>query len=465
MDDSVFFALLDQLYELPLRPERWIEFLEALSHALHGKAALFIQDSGSSKSSVGGFARFDPHYIASYVERYGAGDIWRPSVARLRPGEIMRGEDVMSASEAKRTTFYREWLRPQNLLHSVVLMLKKEGPLTTQLTVLRSEAAGSFSPSELALMERLSVHARRALAFHHELTAARIQRDCALMGADGLALGLIIVDTGSRVLFLNAVAEQVLRRGMALTVSQGRLCAGPPRSREPLSLLVSKVAGMRQSDARWGGGLLTIPTEVGRSPLSLLVAPLPASSGARFGFDAPAAAIFLNDPASEIDVKESDLGRLYGLTTAEAKLLESLLAGVNISDYAANMRITVNTAKTYLKQIFAKTSRSRQSELIREVLANPIARLARRVDTSSPHTTNVMKSNSRLRAPAVNELMEQASRQRLRAEEYRAAMEQMQFECTRATYRRLAENCEAMARRLEEIAAGDRRFDIGSERA
>jgi len=46
-----------------------------------------------------------------------------------------------------------------------------------------------------------------------------------------------------------------------------------------------------------------------------------------------------------------------------------------LTDHAEGAGITLNTAKTHLKQIFAKTGSRRQSDLIRLILADPVLRL------------------------------------------------------------------------------------------
>lgn len=70
------------------------------------------------------------------------------------------------------------------------------------------------------------------------------------------------------------------------------------------------------------------------------------------------------------------------------------------------------------------------------------------------------EADDTLRASPISDLLDQARRHRLRAEEYRAVVEQMQTPAARGTYQQLAETYEAMARRLEEIAVksctGDR---------
>ena len=48
-----------------------------------------------------------------------------------------------------------------------------------------------------------------------------------------------------------------------------------------------------------------------------------------------------------------------------------------MADYADTAGISMNTAKTQMRQIFLKTGVNRQADLIRAVAANPLIKLGR----------------------------------------------------------------------------------------
>ncbi len=57
------------------------------------------------------------------------------------------------------------------------------------------------------------------------------------------------------------------------------------------------------------------------------------------------------------------------------------MRGETLQDYAERSALAHSTVKFQLKQVFAKTGHRRQSELVGELLANPILRL---VSTIAP---------------------------------------------------------------------------------
>ena len=62
---------------------------------------------------------------------------------------------------------------------------------------------------------------------------------------------------------------------------------------------------------------------------------------------------------------------------AQARLVAALVAGETMADYAGAAGISMNTAKTRMRQIFLKTGVNRQADLIRAVAANPLVKLGR----------------------------------------------------------------------------------------
>ena len=127
------------------------------------------------------------------------------------------------------------------------------------------------------------------------------------------------------------------------------------------------------------GGVLALPRIEGR-PLSLLVCPL-RPHAVSFGPSVPAALVIFGDPDASPSTSTQALIDLYGLTPAEARLMAALVDGERLEHYADRQQISINTARTQSKQVFAKTGHGRQADLIREVLANP----ALRVTTRTPN--------------------------------------------------------------------------------
>jgi DNA-binding CsgD family transcriptional regulator len=62
------------------------------------------------------------------------------------------------------------------------------------------------------------------------------------------------------------------------------------------------------------------------------------------------------------------LHRSFGLTTAELRLAEAMLEGGALSSIARKLGVTHSTARTQLRNVFAKTSTHRQAELLKLIV-------------------------------------------------------------------------------------------------
>jgi DNA-binding NarL/FixJ family response regulator len=193
------------------------------------------------------------------------------------------------------------------------------------------------------------------------------------MALETLAIGVMVVDARGTLRFANAIADRLLRAGRGIVARNGRLHAQDQRRDAALHRAISEAARAAVGCVSQPGGLLAIPRP-GETRLSVLVCPLPPDA---LGLQHPqlGVVIFIGNPDDQGPLPQALLARYYNLTPAEARLTEALVAGARLQDYAEEAGIALQTAKTQLKQVFAKTNHHRQAELVRDVLRNPLLRM------------------------------------------------------------------------------------------
>ena len=81
----------------------------------------------------------------------------------------------------------------------------------------------------------------------------------------------------------------------------------------------------------------------------------------------PAAVVFVSDPKSVAVALAPVLRAQYGLTRREADLAVLLADGLGIGEAADRMAISMNTARSHLRQVFDKTGTRSQAALAREL--------------------------------------------------------------------------------------------------
>ena len=81
--------------------------------------------------------------------------------------------------------------------------------------------------------------------------------------------------------------------------------------------------------------------------------------------------LLVSDPDLAVNPAANMLASLYKLSPAEAQLAAALASGANVTDYAEVRELSLNTVRTQLNQILAKTGTHRQAELVKLILTGP----------------------------------------------------------------------------------------------
>jgi DNA-binding CsgD family transcriptional regulator len=182
---------------------------------------------------------------------------------------------------------------------------------------------------------------------------------------DRLSQGIAIFDFSSRkIVFLNRVADDMLRAADGLSLSAAGITADRHEESAEFLRLIEGAARARDGLGR-AGGVMKVTRSSGRTPYSVMVAPLPTCTGEA---TQQAIGIFIHDPESQIRAPEAELRALYGLSAAEARLATLLIRGKGMREAADTLFISIHTARTHMKRIFAKTDTHRQSDLVRLIL-------------------------------------------------------------------------------------------------
>lgn len=217
----------------------------------------------------------------------------------------------------------------------------------------------------------------RALKSHDDqLSAARLAREMERHGwlselVDRLPQGVIIVDRHCRVLMTNRRAQRLLdaRDGVAVGEA-GHLQVADSGDDDLLQQIVTGAAPLSESSAQPTGGAMHLGRGTGRSSLSLLMLPLDLSAAGGLS-RRPVVAVLVSDPDRRLEPTDRMLGRLYGLTPAEARLAAVMMQGKSLEQAAEELGITRSTARDRLKAVFSKTNTRRQGELISLLLSGP----------------------------------------------------------------------------------------------
>lgn len=365
--------LVDLIYTAAGDPSNWPAALKALTEELRSGAGALLQFQPLKSAHFGCVIGTEPSFNTSYEQYYIRINPWARHFINTPEGRAYFGHQWVSPDMLHRTEFYQDWLRPQGFEDAAGLLLRRNGTYVA-LTTLRAKTAGLYTRRDAIILERLIPHVQNALVLNQRLAVADAARG-ALSGAlDRLNVGVALVDHDAHVLFANRIAERVFRRADALFYARGQLRSTNAEVTKELERLLASVAATSSRKGDDPGGVLRLPRAQG-SPLTVLVCPARAEMAVALPYH-PAAILFISDPSENPRLDAEYIGRLYDLTRAETRLLNALLEGKRLQDYAEEAHISMETARGYLRQLFAKTGSHRQSDLIRKILSNPVLRLS-----------------------------------------------------------------------------------------
>lgn len=361
-------ALIGSIDEAALQVDAWPHVLSEICALVGGAWSLLglLRIAGGAEFSLQDAAG-EPDHLALFHEKFTTPET-NPSVRRLpfvSPGTIILREEEMDDDAWSRHPLYREIYRPMGLYHGLALLVLRTDRHLAALGINRPRRAGPFTQREFRLLSRILPHLQRALHVASRIAALEGLKSTYEALWDRMPQGIMVLDRNGLVLWTNRAAQTVLDAADGLGVHKGRLRAAARGDNRALARLVETTIAAPAAPVP-GDGLLTVTRPSLRRPYGLLVSPA-APGPLAFG-RAPAAIVILTDPEQEAEARPSRLARLFDLTPREAALAALLMEGNGLHEIAEQLRLSRNTARQHLSQVFEKTGTHRQAELVRLLL-------------------------------------------------------------------------------------------------
>jgi len=373
--------LAELIYAAALEPKGWEAFLGELSEALGGAAiqlSLRMRPveaplAAEPPSEPGPVFRLhlDERYHAIFL-RLSVEDFPWASIDRraVLEGFVPASEMVDQQLKIEGSEFYREYMEPQGLaLESplVHVIASVESRPLAGVVIYRREGCRPFGPADFELLALLVPHLARGYRIHCGLGDARHEQDALREVLDRFPAGVILLDKDSRAVLSNRSADHILALADGIRLDRGRPRLEDARQDREFQRLLDEVVQVRAVRGRSYGKTMSVLRPSGRrsfaSTLMPLLAPPPGTNPRE-----AVAIFFVADPEGSQISTASVLEGLYDLTPAEAELLRLLAEGHSLEEVAQKRGVTMNTARSQLKQVFAKTETRRQGELVRLVL-------------------------------------------------------------------------------------------------
>jgi DNA-binding CsgD family transcriptional regulator len=373
-DPEHLSALIGNIYDAALDPERWPTVLEAICAFVRGCMANIYSQDAIEKTANRYFTwGHDPHFVSLYLETYAGLNPLLPAQLFFPAGEVYSMADIMSHDEMRETRFYKEWLEPQGYVDFVGCNLEKSATSVAPLAVVRHMRDGIVDEETRWRMRLIAPHVQRAIRVGKLIDLAKVEAAAFGDVLDGLAAGVFLVDSDGRIVHANASGRTVLAEGAVIHQANGRIIATDPRANLALRDVVARAAA---GDAAVGtkGIAVILP---GRDGTEYVADCLTLTSGSRHAAGVchgAVVAIFIRKAALDMQSSIELLSRRYGLTAGELRVLLALIDTGSVAEVARLVGISEGTVRNHLHRLFEKTNTRRQAELVRLVsgLASPL---------------------------------------------------------------------------------------------
>jgi len=362
-EDSVL-GLVGMVYDAALDERKWPLFLETFARAVGGDSSLLLStDDEAGAADFVASVGFDPAWQSAYRQHFVKLDYLTPSLYQFKVGEVRSSDQVFSLSEQRKTEFFNDFTIPQDKVHALGALLIKDGNHSLLFAAQRGKRAGEFGEEEARLLGILAPHVARAVQVHRKISSVTAAKELAFGALDHLRVGVVVTNSLGAPLFFNRAAEGMLSPGNGISIRHDRLALSTPEKTAQLQKLIAGAAQGIHGVACGGDLRIALPHSGGF--LHCLVTPVSLEFSARWDVALPSGcvAVFLSKP-SGLQLSPERLAVLYEITPAEARLAAMLAACQSVEQAAESLGITVQTARSQLKAVFAKTGVHSQSELL-----------------------------------------------------------------------------------------------------
>jgi DNA-binding CsgD family transcriptional regulator len=364
-------GLIDRIYESVADGSRWQVFLADFAQAVHARGvSLALQGLKRHSLAFSCFHGWRDAEIRLYTEKYAAEDPWQIGTLLLPENTVGADEILCPRKEMEASKAFREFYAPLDYVHGMggIILVTPMGQ--SAIAALRGSSLGPFNESELAILRALMPHLRRAALLRGDIDSMRAR--CAALSnhLDRYPHPLLLADSECRVLHANAAAIELGQLHDGLRLDAGRLSFGRPQTDRRFCEAVYAVACGRDSSLQ----RMEVARPSGKPPLRVLLMPAPEQQ--TFGFSSPAVTVLVIDAGIGWNPDVYVLSELFSLTPSEARVAARLLLGEDLKEAAAALGVGMETVRTHVKRVMAKTSTRRQGELISMLLrAVPFRRL------------------------------------------------------------------------------------------
>ncbi|MGX1790506.1 helix-turn-helix transcriptional regulator [Bosea sp. NPDC055332] len=350
-----FEALIDGLYEAAVIPERWQGWLAGLAQDCGATAALCSRISETRVSVISTSAAFQEMWDEIWLTQGGAQNERTKRAIAFRHAGFVTDGDVFAPGEAEALPLYRDFLIPRGYGSGAATAIAIPSGDFAMLNVEKPYAEGPFPRAIVDALDRVRPHLARSALIANHLEVERARSAAAAL--ELMKLAAAVLGKGGRILAANSLLTRLMPSAVEDLPSRLKL-TDPGADALFTAALEALGRGGHMAAVR------SIPMRA-RGDLPPIIFHLVPVRGAAHDLFTQASAILVATPLVQAAALSPDLvAGLFDLTPSEARLAALIAGGHPPREAATALGWTEGTARSTLRQVFAKTGVTRQAELV-----------------------------------------------------------------------------------------------------
>jgi len=350
------------IYDCTIDPDRWPNVMAEISrildcvdsvmliHDLRGLPPTFLYTWNTDKNWVERYREYAGEVAALFKDL--------PDMPLDEPLIFSQYVDERRLTDQR---VYREWAAPQGYCDFIQTITLRSPDRIGAFSAQRHNSVGACGEREAEIMRLLAPHIRRAVTIGDLMDIGKIEARAFASTLDKLAMAVVVVAEGGRILHANQTAEAMFREGGPVCSVGGKLSARDPAGAQELGTAIALAPNNETAIGATGIGV-PLRSSTGQPALAHV---LPLAHGELRTRLVPqaVAAVFVSQTQHRSPVDLDLVATIYGLTPAEVRLLDQMTPSSSLVEAATRLGISEPTARTHLTRIMAKTGTSRQADL------------------------------------------------------------------------------------------------------
>ena len=295
------------------------------------------------------------------------------------PADLLASIDHMIAmSELKDTGMLDELTRTANLSNTnssnlindrnMMIGVLKSEPICTLLVLRCDDRPEGWSETDRDYFRKFLPVMLKAHLLHKELTTTQSYLDLADKVLDSSPRGIIAITSTGRIIQANKLALSIIASNACFSNEDGKLLITDPTINLELG---AKLTEVNQTPLKSLKSFFWNRSFINGSDNRTFQIAMRAHEAGNWSFEAGGPdrflILFINELGAELKPTPEQLKDFHDLTTAQARLVASLLGGNSIKGAAEELHLSIHTVRSHLRSIYKRLGVKNNADLLRYI--------------------------------------------------------------------------------------------------